>query len=1155
MPINFQNIRPWNGSQNIGFEELCSQLAEYEPIPSGSTFFRKAAPDAGVECFWKLPNDKEWGWQSKFFLHPPNENQWSQIDNSVKKALEKHTHLTSYTICLPIDRQDPRIDSQMWFMDKWHSHVKKWKVWAQKKGMSVDFKYWGDHEIWERLNLEEHRGRHFFWFKKELFSRQWFENRIEEVIANVGPRYSPELNVDLPIAQLFDGLGRSSEFFKRIKVYYRKIKKTYTNASSRRAGESARDEFKHLQESVDPILSIMEGIEKSEVKCINWESIIELTTKSIKSVEDCIRKLEEIRKEQKPNDSHEGFGYERHYLIELMREIRSLYDFAQSSEANLSNLPALLLIGDAGTGKTHLFCDVAKQRVNFGLPTVLLLGGHFNNNEPWSQIVRLLGLSCTPEEFLGALDAATKARGTRSLILIDALNEGEGKYLWNKFLAGILTTLSRYPWIGIAVSARTSYEKILIPEGLIPNKLIREIHHGFADYEYEATKTFFDYFDIAHPTIPLLIPEFRNPLFLKLFCQGLKNCGYTRVPPGLRGISAIFNFFIDSVNAKLSKPEHLNFDSNSRIVHKAVDKLAKLMANTGRTWLLRNEAQTAVNEFLPHKGYEDSLFRHMISEGVLAEDRFRIENEEWREGIHFSYDRFADHLITKYLLDEYLDPKNPSRSFLVDQPLGSLVTDEWSCWRNQGLIEAFSVQLPERINKELTEVAPHCVDYGAVRESFVESLIWRNPKTITESTRNYINEYVIKNRDTHDKFFNALLTVSSNPDHPYNGDFFHEHLMKYKLAERDAWWSIFLHYQYGEHGAVDRLVDWAWSSDDKSHINDESIRLCGVTLTWFLTTSNRFLRDRATKALISILKDRIHVLRRIISDFLGVNDPYVLERLFAVAYGCTMLSTDIKAIGKLAKDVYDWIFEDGEPPPHILLRDYARGVVELTLHRGIELDINVKKIRPPYKSEWPLFEIPIEEELKKYGTWEKDMPDEEWSRVHLYNSVMGFEDFARYIIGTKFGRFEWSSRRLDEPRKPSRKLDESFDPHKNEYRFDLSIAQRWIFQKVLNLDWTVERFGRFDRNLTRYSHYGRSAHKPERIGKKYQWMAYHEFLARISDNFEFREDPWSDRPDKYEGAWQMYLRDIDPSFLLRKTGREAWQPHTNTWWFPSSYNA
>jgi len=1242
MFINWTSLRPWSGSQNIAFEKLCCQLAAYEQASQDSIFIRKAAPDAGVECYWKLPNSDEWGWQAKFFPSPPNSGQWSQLDESVKKALEKHPRLTSYTVCLPLDRQDPRIEEQKWFMDKWNEHVEKWQGWAGQKGISIEFKYWGDHEIWERLSREEHRGRYFFWFKKELFSQQWFENRIEEAVANVGPRYTPKLNVELPIARLFDGLGRTPDFYARVKDLYGKIKITYNKAQPMKASEVARAEFESLQEVITQLLFNIASIQDAEVAPIAWERIDESAQKSINLARDCMQKLENATREKKKKvasrkkqEPSEDYGYERYHLNELIRNLVTLKDFAQSSEAHLSNVPALLVVGDAGTGKTHLFCDVAKRRINSGFPTVLLLGEQFNKDEPWSQIIKLLGLSCTKEEFLGALEAAAQARNAKALILIDALNEGEGKNIWHKHLAGMLTTLSRYPWIGIAVSVRTSYESTVIPEGLIPDKLIREVHFGFADHEYQATKTFFDYYGIERPSIPLLVPEFQNPLFLKLFCSGLRNCGLTRVPSGLQGITAVFNFFVESVNKKLSKPEYLDFDVESQVVQRAVEKLAEVMADNGRLWLSREEAQAIVNTFLPREGYERSLFRHMISEGLVAEDRFRVGDQEWCEGIHFSYERFADHLIAKHLLDKYLNSEYPSHSFQPDQPLGSFVKDEWTCWRNRGLIEAFSIQIPERIKKELPELAPYCADYRPIREAFVESLIWRDPKAITDATLNYVNKHIIK-YGTHDQFLNALLTVASNPDHPYNADFLHRHLMKFELPERDAWWSVFLHYQYGEHGAVGRLVDWAWSPEDKSHVNDESIRLCAIALAWFLTTSNRYLRDRATKALVSLLTNRIHVLRQVIREFLNVNDPYVLERLFAVAYGCAMRSMDNNAIAELAKDVYEWVFKDGTPLPHILLRDYARGVIELALYRGINLDITVEKIRPPYKSEWPSFEIPTEEELKNYGEGQEGMRDEGWARVHLYDSVMGSEDFARYIIGTNSGHFDWSSRRLNEPRKPSRKeiyenfvesltdrqrkvweryhtirmnaefyrrLDEasrreifkrefseeeldhaivstelSFrktlgkkklkvfeehvlpylndpDPYKDEYRFDLSVAQRWIFKRVLDLGWTVKRFGQFDRNINRYSYHGREANKPERIGKKYQWIAYHEFLARISDNFEFKGDLWSNRVEKYEGPWQIgYVRDIDPSCLIKKTERQEWQPHTKTWWFPSSYN-
>jgi len=120
MPLEWNNLRTWHGSQALAFEELCCQLAAYEKHPPGSFFIRKGTPDAGIECFWTLKTGEEKGWQAKFFTSPPTPNQWSDIDSSVRTALDKHPALCSYTICLPIDRSDARLAETKSFLNRWN---------------------------------------------------------------------------------------------------------------------------------------------------------------------------------------------------------------------------------------------------------------------------------------------------------------------------------------------------------------------------------------------------------------------------------------------------------------------------------------------------------------------------------------------------------------------------------------------------------------------------------------------------------------------------------------------------------------------------------------------------------------------------------------------------------------------------------------------------------------------------------------------------------------------------------------------------------------------------------------------------------------------------------------------------------------------------
>ncbi len=76
----------------------------------------------------------------------------------------------------------------------------------------------------------------------------------------------------------------------------------------------------------------------------------------------------------------------------------------------------------------------------------------------------------------------------------------------------------------------------------------------------------------------------------------------------------------------------------------------------------------------------------------------------------------------------------------------------------------------------------------------------------------------------------------------------------------------------------------------------------------------------------------------------------------------------------------------------------------------------------------------------------------------------------------------------------------------------------------------------FDRGNTR---------KKERIGKKYQWIAMHNILARIADVHQLDSWGWNDKICyPYKGAWQLNVRDFDPT-LNTKMQLGANKPNIN----------
>jgi len=250
--------------------------------------------------------------------------------------------------------------------------------------------------------------------------------------------------------------------------------------------------------------------------------------------------------------------------------------------------------------------------------------------------------------------------------------------------------------------------------------------------------------------------------------------------------------------------------------------------------------------------------------------------------------------------------------------------------------------------------------------------------------------------------------------------------------------------------------------------------------------------------------------------------------------------------------------------------------------RGLDLDIDMERIRPPYRSEW-IGDVPGVGEFEAADLSGEAITDENRASWRLYHSAMDHGDFSHYIIPRGVEKISRSPLCQDQPVLPTPKerhnsFVESLDPAEHDVcqvlsgerliefesfvlpylngeivddlGFDISLARRWILSRVLELGWTAERSGSFDTLVSSYGYHSSHTCKPERMGKKYQWIAYHELLARLTDNLVFKGDDSAGTREPYLGPWQLDARDIDPSCLIRSTQREPWQAHSNTWWCP-----
>ncbi|QQE77268.1 ATP-binding protein [Alicyclobacillus sp. SO9] len=1044
-----------------------------------------------------------------------------------------------YYICIPLDRQDPRIDNEKWFMDKWNKHVQTWTEHAAAQGRHIEFEFWGSSELLSRLSQEKHVGTRFFWFAAEDFSEGWFRDRLDVSIDSLGKRYTPKLNFELDLSRTFDGITREQTFCEQFEHLYRQVQKDIKSIVNgvredtlRSAAEAISDASKTLREAFD-------GIVLSEMNDVPLTKMANICLKMSDSVGICVEYYYKNRgKEGKANQDNKGnmhslesnqFNSELYSLRQLEVALTELYDFLTGPSSLLANTPIMILKGEAGIGKSHMLADVAKHKAELGIPTILLLGQHFTNDDnPWTQILNnQLRVDMNEEEFLGAINAKAQSIGSRALIMIDAINEGRGRFFWTEHIRGFIRTVRKYKWIGLVISVRTSYETLLLPSDIITNDVaIRVTHYGFAEVEYEASKLFFDSYNIQQPSVPLLHPEFQNPLFLKIFCEGLYNSGLTVIPEGLEGISQILDFYVNSINERLSTASKLDYPSNINLVRSAVMSLIARKMESKLGYVPYKDANKLVcDETRDYTSDWRRFLDELINEGVITENLF-YNGQEYVTGVYFAYERFDDHISVSYLLQHYLIKDNPGLSFQEGQELHGYVKDERSCEINKGLIEALTIQLPEAIGMELYEVAPYCKSFYPVVEAFVGSLIWRKVDTISEKVLPYVNKEVLRRKGTFDKFWDSIILTATSPRNFFNADRVHSMLMKQSLSERDAWWTPYISTHFSESTGVKRVIDWSWTTEDRTYISDESVRLSAIIISWFLTSPNRPLRDAATKALVCLLQDRIGVLIDVLVAFEAVNDPYVYERLYGAAYGCALRATSKEDIYILCKYVYKTIFAKEQTYPHILLRDYARGIVEFSFHLGMEDGaVDIAKARPPYRSEWYEY-VPTLADIDhyKFDYNSEGFKKKYWGQNNVLRSMM--TEYGTGMYGD-FGRYVFQS------------VVSSWENH-----FDPQALSNIATKRVFELGYNVELHGEYDTEYTQNDN--RHEHTNERIGKKYQWIAFHELLARLSDNYTMGEIDYDSRRAgtgkrtykeiAFNGPWNPFVRDIDPTMLIRKNG-------------------
>lgn len=1094
MQINWESFKVYNQDTRgirFKFEDLSRQLFVNENI-SGNKQFRylHANPNnVGLETepIYDEQNKLWLGFQVKFF---DGDVDYRQIKHSAKEIIENYTGKLG------------TVDLVYLFCNKPISSTAKGYLETVNmlKQSNIDLQLVTNDTILDLIrNKYPYLG--LYYFGNHSLNQEWFQLHSSNLFNELGERYncgfnvetesSMELSLFLHDQQAVEYVNKKKErLLEEIeKLYFdhknnndylntlREITKTLPDINTETLFDSITW-FEKIVSAVNCYIDIYEQKHKGLEKRL--EEAYNLSSDSTQS--------KEIREKARKDYSEISWQIRD---IEILLRLPGLIRIT-GREQKLLRSSIMSLSGRAGTGKSQLLANETNKLLKENQPVLLLLAGNYFSNLPiQEQIMSNLQLDYSFEELIDVLETIGEVNNCIVPILIDALNESWHNILWKSSLPVIIEKVNKASMVKLVFSYRPEYEQLLFTDsvrGEFDNgNIVAIIHKGFDGNSGFAVREFLNHYNIPFSLLECFNSKMTNPLFLTLYCKTYNGEELS--------LPALYEQLLRKVNKNIFDTLKLH----SKGFSGGEDILGPLISQITAEMIINNQRAITKSEFNKLSYWTEYGFAPAQIGGMLIKEGF-LHNyvHDSVEYYYFAYDQMNDYYCAKAIIDTY-KTKEDIRDYLKKNIL-KIENGDLCNFGNIDLCINACALYAEKFNEECIDIIDDLKeDYtkSQVLSRYIDSFQWRDTKTISaENFESLLRRYPCGPDD----LWPMLIGNSVKVHHPLNADFLHKFLMRYELNKRDYLWTIYINkLTLSESDRIVQLVQMYDCGEKLEIKNEKQFELLLTLFGWILTSSNRWLRDYTSKAMIEILKNHFHLCQTILEKFSEVNDPYVIQRLYGVVFGACCKRKDGN-LQDLAEYVYEKIFNQEKVYPDILLRDYARLIIERFFFENPNYvgAIEKAKIAPPYKSD-PIPKIKNQHyDKKKY---------EHIAMLKLVHS-MRFEGMGMY---GDFGRYVFQS------------ALHSFDVD------DKKMFNYAIYYILNNLGFSERYFGENDSQYETYDRH-RTA-KIERIGKKYQWITMYNMLARISDYCKMI-DKWG-YPEKqdiqFEGAWNPYVRDFDPT--------------------------
>lgn len=1063
------------GAPTRNWEQLCRAAVRRNYGSKGD--FRSVAQQPGVEFHLRLTEDcgelggpgRWWGWQCRWYDLPAGR----KIGETRRERIAEAIRTTA----------------------KWLPDMTDWVLWTRRQLTPGDQKWFREIETDMRLHLRssddlgdlltgDAAALREAYFGELVLTPEKLTELWKEGVAPVRRRYDPAVHVKVEaeavVEEILGDPGPWKDLAWRAHRLAERSRRLQADARRLPAGDAEGGVLARLVEDAAALEQRLRDISGLIMASGAGQALARATQRLPAAVSRRLleRTLVRLRTRHEPA----GLG-----ALELASEMRRAGRLIDGLIERLK-VEMCAVVGGAGLGKSHLAVDVSAPKDDRPAGIYLQakkLGARDTLDDLLRQIMKMPTTKFV--DLLEGLDAAGGRANRRLPLLIDGLNESEDPAAWKDLLDRLKVVIANYPNVLVVLTLRESAIDYALPDDVYNIDLL-----GFREELREAVDRYFKHYKLrAGEEARLPWRHFRQPLFLRMYCQvaNPEPDPERRRPVDVSTLptspTTVYEAFRDEAVRRIATEQLRVAERDvTQGLHRVALELWKRRARS----LDFDEVRRLVD--LGPGPWNQSIAFALEDEGVLMRDPGPHAGTQLSGILH---DEFAGFLIADAIvadagasgIDHWLrDSENLaalSREPGEGHPLAA------------DILKGFVGVLPRRAFRSLWPYLE-----GADRD---DALVWAadlEPSRIDYETTAAI-EQLMATGTTH--AFRTLMVrlhdVRADPTHPLNADFLDRVLRQLDVATRDLRWTEWIRHANDPGwprrvGAIERDVDALevrWRERVERGARE---RLRAVWLSWLLTSTDRGVRDRATRALYRYGRRAPRQLFELALASLIVNDPYVPDRVMAASYGVVMANQ------RPETDDFG-----------LALKGLLRGLANALLGEDATAPTSNWLIREYATSAWKFATVLYPDVAAKVpANWLARLASGKTPRGFGENSRRGKQVFG--AIGMDFENYTVG--RLYEDRS-------NYDYNHKAYRAGMAE----IRARIHELGWRENVFKPIERQIADSHGYMRRhevGSQIERYGKKYSLIAFYELAGRLQDRDRLPRDPTTRLSDV----------DIDPSF-------------------------